>query len=348
MNPENKAKSILKTLAKRGIGYGKALLFPILLYALFAIIALCVPNNTFFTAYTTEKIFQEAVLSTVVGLAIAVPLSGGRWDFATGTIPVLGGIVGLNLSLMVSKNVFVALIFCVLVCVLLAVLEGVIYISFRVPTMIVSLGVVMLYEALTNLLFDGAGINIYSQEAGAIKNLISLYTAPWCYVLLALVLIVTTFILDWTRFGADTKSLGSNSRLAVNAGVKEKKNILLTYVFIGVLLGIAALLNASKGKVEAANNLSSTALMFSSMGPVLVGLFLARYSSLPWGIFAGAIGFNVISYGLNAFGIDSSIQNIITGVVIVAIMAFTTNKEAIDRFLEKSLGTFKRGERHGC
>ncbi len=49
--------------------------------------------------------------------------------------------------------------------------------------------------------------------------------------------------------------------------------------------------------------------MFGSMAPVLIGLFLGGFTNMPWGIFVGALGMEVFTYGLNAFGIDSSIQD---------------------------------------
>lgn len=318
------------------IGYSKTLIFPIILYAFFAVIALISQNFKFFNSYTTTSIFQESVLSTIVALAIAIPLSGGRWDFATGTIAVLGGIIGLNIAMMIHAPVIVALLLCIVSCVVLAVIEGLLYLLLRVPTMITSLGVVMIYEALTNILFEGKGVNVFNNTLEYTNELTLLYQQPYCYIILIVVMLLVGFLLYRTRFGADTRSLGANSKLAINAGVKEKKNIILTYVLIGCLLGVAAILNASKAKIESQANLSSTNLMFASMGPVLVGLFLAKYSNLPWGAFIGAVGFNVITYGLASFGIDASIQNIITGVVIVLIMAYTTNKDIIANFIEKN------------
>ena len=331
-------------ILKTGLGYLKSLIFPVVLYVIFALISLCCgKQGTYFSSYTTVKIFQESVLATLVGIAIAAPLKGGRWDFATGTISVLGGIIGLNLTIMLKAPLIVGIIFMVFFSVLLAVLEGLLYIVLRVPNMIVSLGVVMIYEAMTNILFNGKGVNVFNNTPEYANELLKLYNAPWCYILLVLVILVCTFLLYYTRFGADNKSLGLNSKLAINAGVKEKKNILLTYVFIGVLLGFAAILNASKGKVEAASNLSSTNLMFSSMGPVLVGLFLEQYSTLPFGVFVGALGFNVISYGLQALSIDSSIQTIITGVAIVLIMTYTTNQELLKNIIRNTF-SFKKKE----
>ena len=100
-------------------------------------------------------------------------------------------------------------------------------------------------------------------------------------------------------------------------------------MLVGVLLGFAALFNASKANITPASNLSSTSLMYSSMGPVLVGLFLARFSCMPWGVWIGSIGMQVMTYGMVCTGIDGSIQTIITGVVIVVIMAYTANQDLI-------------------
>lgn len=326
-----------KKILNKSLGYLKSLIFPAVIYAVFAIIAACIgKSSSFFSAYTTDKIFRESVASTLIGIAVAVPLSGGRWDFATGTIPTLGGIIGMNLCIMLHAPLIVGVIFTVGICVLLAVFEGFLYLVLRVPNMIVSLGVVMLYEALTSILFDGQGVNILNEENSYAESLGKLYEAPWCYILLAVALIICTYLLYYTKFGADSKSLGGNARLAIAAGVNEKRNIILQYVFIGVLLGFAAVLTASKNKISAASNLTSTSLMFSSMGPVLVGLFLERYSSIPYGVFVGSIGFNIISYGLSAFNVDGSIQTIITGVAIILILTYTANEATIKNVIRNT------------
>lgn len=314
---------------KRLLGYGKTLIFPLLMWLLFAAAALIAGKSYFFSAYITSNIFRGSVLSCIVGLAIAIPLSGGRWDFAPGTIATLGGIIGINLGTQWGLGVFGVLFLCIAACVVLALLEAAAYLLLRVPNMIVSLGVVMVYEALTGILFGGNGANIFNVSADYADNLLTLSRAPWCYVLLAAVMLVLYFLLYKTRFGSNLKSLGNNARLAINAGVNEKVNIVLTYVVVGVLLGIAALLNACNSQITAASNLSSTTLMFSSMGPVLIGLFLANYSSMPWGLFMGSLGMSVITYGLTSFGIDGAIVTIITGAIIVLIMAYTTNQAKI-------------------
>lgn len=314
-----------KKLKKKALGYLMTLIFPVAMWLLFLIItAACGKTDLFVSANGFDNIFRQSILSTFVALAIAIPLSGGRWDFATGTIAVLGAIIGGNIGLMISENVIVVLLSCVITCVVLALVEAALYVLLRVPNMIVSLGVVMLYEALSQILFEGGGVKLNRYD-----GIIAITQAPWCYLLLALVLVAVYFFMEHTKFGYDTRSLGNNALLSINSGVKEKKNIILTYVLVGALLGFAALFNACKANVNPASNLSSTSLMYSSMGPVLVGLFLARFSCMPWGVWIGSVGMQVMTYGMVCTGIDGSIQTIITGVVIVVIMAYTSNQDLI-------------------
>lgn len=317
------------------LGYLSTLIFPALMWVLFAIVALIAGKASFFSAFTISSIFRSSVLSCIVGLAIAIPMYGGRWDFAPGTIATLGGIIGVNIGMRLQWNVFGVLLLCIIVCVVLALIEAAAYLLLRVPNMIVSLGVVMVYEALTGILFGGQGANLFNAQADYVNNLLLLSQAPWCYLLLAVVLILLYILLYKTRFGSNTKSLGNHARLAINAGVNEKRNIVWTYVVVGALLGVAALLNACNAQIAAASNLSSTTLMFSSMGPVLIGLFLAGYSCLPWGLFMGSLGMSVMTYAMTSFGIDGAIVTIITGAIIVLIMAYTTNQQRMAAFFAR-------------
>lgn len=247
--------------------YAMTLLFPLGMYAVFALITLIIGNTSFFTGYTTEGIIHDTVENTIIALAIAIPLSGGRWDFGPGAIIMLGAIIGGNLGMQLHMGTFGVLLCCVAACMLLALIEAVFYVTLRVPNMIISMGIVMVYEAVSGLLNNGLGVNFFANDTEYTQELLRMNQFPLIYILLIVVMAVTWFLLYKTKFGYDTRSLGANAKLAVNAGVNEKKNIILTYALVGALLGCAAMLSSCSSKVEPANNLSSTALMFGSMAP---------------------------------------------------------------------------------
>ncbi|WP_238654140.1 ABC transporter permease [Paenibacillus piscarius] len=319
-----------KLIVKKVPGLLQTFLFPVAVYLILLLITLMMDRSGYATSGAFDRIIRSSVLTTIIAYAIALPLSGGRWDFAPGIIIVLSGIIGSNLAIDAGGGPLLLLLLTVAVAVVLSLVEGALYLVVRVPTIIVSLGIVMVYEALSGVVFGGGGTQLYMHS-----GLTVFARAPWVYLVLAVIMVLFYILLGRTRFGYDTRSLAANPRLAVTMGVNEKRNIMLTYLVVGVLLGVAAVINASTVLVSPANNLSSTALMFSSMGPVLVGLYLARFSNLPLGIFAGALGMNALSYGMVILGIDSSIQTVNLGVFIVAFMGYTSNSERIRGFFKK-------------
>lgn len=309
----------------------KTFMFPIAVYLSILIITLLMSKTGYVSFGAFDRIVRGSVLTTITAYAIALPLSGGRWDFAPGIIIMLAGIIGSNLTIDLGLGPVMLLAITMAVAILLSLFEGLLYVWIRVPTIIVSLGVVMMYEAISGVVYGGSGTQLFMHA-----NLTIFARSPWIYILLAVVMVSFYYLLGHTKFGYDTRSLSANPRLAVNMGVKEKKNILLTYLVVGGLLGISAVINASTVLVSPAGNLSSTTLMFSSMAPVLMGLHLAQFTNLPLGIFAGALGMNALSYGMVVMGINSSLQTVVIGVFIVVFMAYTTNQERIRTYLNRT------------
>lgn len=318
--------------------YLLTLLFPVGIYLVFAVLAAISGNSSFFELYIAQGIIHDTVKNVIIALAIAIPLSGGRWDFGPGAIVTLGAIIGGNVGIAINASGIVVLLLCVVSCIILALIEAVLYVTLRVPNMIISMGVVMVYEAVSSYVNHGLGLNFFATDASYAESLLSINKFPGIYILMVLSMAVCWFLLYRTKFGCDIRSLGANARLAVNNGVNEKKNIVLTYVLVGALLGVAAMLSACGGKIEPMNNLSSTAVMFGSMAPVLIGLFIGGFTNMPWGIFVGALGMEVFTYGLNAFGIDGSIQTIVTGVVLALIMAYINDGAKVVGIIKSMAG----------
>lgn len=317
-------------IKKYAVSLAKTFAFPAAIWIFFAVLLKLSGNNLFVTKASLADIFQSASLTSIIALAIALPLSGGRWDFGVGANMVLTSIIAGNLVISNKWGLGILLILCIAIAVALALFEGVVYVVSRVPNMIVSLGIVMLYESLTGMLFKGSGVRLYMYA-----DLSKLARKPYCYIVLIIVMVLFNVLMKYTKFGYDSRSLGSNAMIAINNGVNEKKNILLTYIVVGVLIGVAAIMNASKAVVAPESNLSSTALMFSSMGPVLVGLFLSRYSNMALGIFSGSIAMGVLSKGLSLYGRPSSINNIVLGIFILLFMGYTTNMSTINAFFKR-------------
>lgn len=320
-----------KSFKQQSIKLIKTFIFPIILWLIFAIISL-ISGGSFVSGVAIDKILRDSVLTIIIAFAIGLPLSSGRWDFGPGAILVLAGIIGSNLAIMLNLGIIGLIVITIIIAVILSLIEGLLYVWFKIPTMIISLVIVMIYEAISGIVFNGQGAQLYMHT-----NLTFLARSPWIYIVLLIVSLGFWFINKYTKYSFHLKALGSNAEQAVNQGINEKKIVLQTYLIVGVLLGVAAILNASTSQVNPATNLSSTSLMFSSMGPVLIGLFLAKYSNMTLGIIAGALTMNTLGYALVSFGYNSSVQTIVLGIFITLFMGYTTNMKVINEYVKRKI-----------
>ena len=135
-------------MKKTIINLVKTFLFPVVVWIFFALlIEIHGGKNIYVSGSSIKDIMQISCLNVIVAVAVALPLSGRRWDFAPGSIIVLTGIIAGNLVIKHNLGLVGLLILSLGIAVGLALFEGAVYIFFKVPTMIISLGIVMLYEA---------------------------------------------------------------------------------------------------------------------------------------------------------------------------------------------------------
>ena len=65
-------------------------------------------------------------------------------------------------------------------------------------------------------------------------------------LIFAAVIIIATLILKYTPLGRYTYAIGSNREAAFNAGVRVGKNLTWIYTIVGLLVGIAAMIQVSR------------------------------------------------------------------------------------------------------
>ena len=112
--------------------------------------------------------------------------------------------------------------------------------------------------------------------------------------------------------------------MAVKIGVKENKNVIMSFALSGLFLGAAAMIYVSNyGLIEAASNMSSGQIMFDSVLPVIIGMVIARYSCKAIGVAIAVISMRMVSYGLFCMGFNSTVQNVVSGLFILAVVIIT-------------------------
>jgi ribose/xylose/arabinose/galactoside ABC-type transport system permease subunit len=285
----------------------------------------------FLTADMVRQVFVNTCMTTCVALAIWLQLKNGRFDFSGGASMILTAIVAGNVGILTGSP-WIALLSAVVFAIVLSCLTALVYILGKLPIIICTIGMTLLYESLTYLVFGGQGIRVFYSTAS-----LSLF-GRMPGVLFPTVLAVAAFVIFnyFTAAGRKGKILSNNQRAGVNIGINEKKNVFVSYLYTGVIIGLAAIIYVSQNEVTPQSGLATSSILFSYIVPVFMGTFIGLASCDVIGIMIAALGMEIMNYGLNCLNLGAGgWQQIIMGIFVLGFYAFSAQTDKIQELFEK-------------
>ncbi|MCM8710327.1 hypothetical protein M2651_04715 [Clostridium sp. SYSU_GA19001] len=297
-----------------------SLIAPIAVYVLFAIICRANGIQTFGVGSDLEVIFRNTIYSGLISMAVSYNLTSGRFDFSVGATLILSVILAVDITQRMGLGPVPMLIICMVIGGILGTISGITYVMLRIPPMVVSLGITMIYEAIA-FIYKSQGVKLIGQT-----KMLIFARQPYITILALIILAVFVFLLNFTKFGYDTNSLRSGQQIAVNAGINEKKNTVICYLLSGILMAAAGIINLSiLGTASPKTGLGSSSYIMNAFLPLFIGGALAKYSDRNIGIFIGSFMQACMISILAKFNVSSSIQTIISGMVVFVFLIYTSN-----------------------
>jgi D-xylose transport system permease protein len=128
--------------------------------------------------------------------------------------------------------------------------------------------------------------------------------------------IVVTFLARRTRFGRYVFALGGNPEAAELSGVDTRRITVLVFVLMGVLCAVAAAI--STARLNAATNAQGTLdELYVIAATVIGGTSLGGGLGTVAGAMLGALVMQSLQSGMVLMGLDTPLQNIVVGLVLV-------------------------------
>lgn len=196
----------------------------------------------------------------------------------------------------------------------------------RIPPIIATLSASFLYQSLA--IWSNRGLRIKPPAALAEfttgRDILGIPN-------LALVALAITLgfwvLLNRSAFGRRLSAIGQNPRAARLAGVPVARISVLTYLICAVMAGLTGFLLAcfSGG---AALNMGAEFLLMSIAVTVIGGSSIAGGNSNVPGIWAGALFMYLIVSMLNSYGLGAGVRLLLTGIIIIAIVAVASGRKA--------------------
>jgi D-xylose transport system permease protein len=128
--------------------------------------------------------------------------------------------------------------------------------------------------------------------------------------------IVVTFLAQRTRFGRYVFALGGNPEAAVLSGVDTRRVTVLVFALMGTLCAVAAAI--STARLNAATNAQGTLdELYVIAAAVIGGTSLGGGLGTVAGAILGALVMQSLQSGMVPIGLDTPLQNIVVGLVLV-------------------------------
>lgn len=309
----------------------KAFAIPVALYLLLLILI----GNRVGSWNTVVTILVLTVVPTIAAYGVSFGFASGIMDFSVGSLMI---ITGMCASVVGHYWGFPGMLLtAILVAVLLDLFVGGLFAVLKIPSIVVSLGALMIFEIIGNFL-SGKFLSISSelstgQYVKAPADLTFLGAPPFNFIILAVVALLYYVLYYRTKFSTQARMVGSDELISRNIGINPMKVKFTTFLVGGVFLGIAAMLSACYSsavgyKVE----MNSLSMVFKPMMAVIIGMSLERLVKMPVGIFIGSLCISIIFTGIIALGWPDSLQNVILGVFMLVVLAFPTIRKRLDDF----------------
>ena len=288
-----------------------------LVVAVWAVFKILRPS-TFGTPDRMITYLRDAIIYAVGGCGFYFIVVMGLFDFSVGSIIVLSCVMSATLS---EHFGYAGLILAPIICgALLEFINGMLYIKLRIPSMIVTTGMALIYEAL-------AVFATGSVEKIIGPNLRAFGQYPLNLIVAVAAFLLCGFILKYTRVGTYATAIGSNEAVAKNMGINVDKYKVIGFTLFGLFLGVEALLTISYGtSMTAKTGMVSMARNFQPLMGTFFGLAFRKYGHPVIAVVVGEYIVSMIFAGFVALGAPTTINNIVTGIVLLVIVALTTRR----------------------
>jgi D-xylose transport system permease protein len=144
---------------------------------------------------------------------------------------------------------------------------------------------------------------------------------PWPVVILLGVTLVMTFLATRRRFGRYVYAYGGNPEAAELAGINTRWTLVKIYILMGVLGAISAAIAAARLNGSTLDVGQSYELYVIAAAVVGGTSFAGGIGTIP-GAVLGAFVMQSLAYGLAFLNVNSPIQNIVAGIVLILAVGF--------------------------
>jgi ribose transport system permease protein len=297
--------------------YGTLTVFIVLI--MFNIIV--TPN--FLTWQTLNVNLTQVATIVIVAVGMTLVIATGGIDLSVGSLMAIAGALAPMIFLgkimpigSPALGVAIALIVPVVVAGLFGWFNGMLVTRYSIQPIVATLVLFIAGRGLAQVITNG-NLQVFKNDAFQFIALGRVFGIPSQVIIMAVVVIAASLVVSRTGLGRQILAVGGNEKAARLAGISVTRVKRFTYVFSGVLAGLAGLIVVARNSASDAN-LVGLGMELDAIAAVAVGgTLLSGGRAYVLGTLLGAGVIQLVRYTLLANGVPDSAALVIKAALII-------------------------------
>jgi ribose transport system permease protein len=307
----------------REAGVGVALVVLILIFSLL--------SPFFATTDNFTSILAQVSINTIlaVGMTFVILIAG--IDLSVGSVLALATVVGAKLlvsDLDPLVSIPMTIVACIGVGALCGIFNGFVSEWWRVPSFIVTLGMMSIARGSSQVISNNSTITGMPKVFKDFGNWQIFELVPVYFIIAIVIVLIAWFVLRFTVFGRFIYAIGNNEEAVRLSGHNPMPYKISAFVICGLLAGLAGLVFLLR--LKAGSPIAAVGWELTAIAAVIIGgTSFAGGKGSVIGTFFGVALLQVLGTGLILVGVEDNVRTIIIGLVVVAAAVFDTYRSRI-------------------
>ncbi|HOV94040.1 MAG TPA: ABC transporter permease [Spirochaetales bacterium] len=259
---------------------------------------------------------QQISVVGILTMGMALLLITGCIDLSIGNIMVFAAVIMARI-IMNNGSTGEAVIVGILCATMMGLLNGLIVAKSRCMPLIITLGMSNVYYGFSLVVSNGKFMN-FNQQFEVIRKTRIFGVVPIIMLsFLVFVVIVSAILLNRTKTGRRMVAVGGNEQNAYLSGIRVSRYKVLVYGISGFFCGIAAIVLAARLDSITSSAVTANYELSALTAAVVGGVTFEGGRGTIVGAFTGVLLIGLISNAMTVLSINSYIQKIVEGAIIV-------------------------------
>ena len=306
------------------------------LLSLVSVVVLASSNSAFLNPGNLFALLQSFAVLALMGVALGLVMLAGEFDLSIVGVFPLAALVAVKLSDGLGAGLATAL--AILVGALFGLLNGVVTAVFRIPSLAVTVGSMVLAIGVGFAMASGQIVQAVDFRPGLlltdrIGGILSMQS------IIQLVLVcVALLLVHYTWFGRNVYAVGGDNARARASGLPVVSTTILLFVICGALTAVGGSLQGiTLATGQAGPN--EGILLQAATAAILGGVALTGGKGNLVGVIGGAFLLTTLANGLSLMGADSATIQLVNGAILFLVVIVD---RPLNRLIDRGLTASSR------